>query len=137
MPQTGDGPRPESPSSRPFWDGCRRHELLFQRCRDCGAPTHTPSAVCQACLSPALTWERSQGTGEIYSWTLVWRPPTPTFHVPYAPAIIEMAEGWHILSNIVGCEPDVIRVGLPVGVVFHPFTDDVVLPYFEPLESIP
>lgn len=132
--QSGDIPLPvPGPISAPYWQGCREGVLRFQRCLDCGAPTHTPALMCAACASMSLEWTDSAGTGEIYSWTRVWRPVTPAFVTPYVPIIVTMDEGWSILSNLVGCEDDAVAIGQRVQVVFHRSggPDDIVLPYFE------
>ncbi len=85
------------------------------------------------CASRNLTWEKSAGTGAVYSWTAVWRPQTPDFTVPYVAVIVDMDEGWQILSNIIGCEHDAVEIGQRVAVEFHPITDGVMLPYFRPI----
>jgi uncharacterized OB-fold protein len=132
-PQRGAIPAPQpSALSAPFWEGCQHGELLFQRCGDCGAATHTPAFICSRCTSRALTWERSSGQGTIYSWTTVWRPQIPAFEVPYAPIIVDMDEGWHMLSNLVGCDHEDVAVGLTVAVEFHPLEGGFRLPYFAP-----
>jgi hypothetical protein len=74
----------------------------------------------------------SSGHGSVYSWTIVWRPQTPEFSVPYVPIIVELEEGWHMLSNLIGCEHDAVHVGLAVAVAYHPLADGVTLPYFRP-----
>ena len=67
----------------------------------------------------------------------MWRPQTPSFRVPYAPAIVDVDEGFQILSDVVGCAPDDVRVGLRVEVDFQPVGDGVALPYFRPLAAEP
>jgi hypothetical protein len=119
-------------TSQPYWDGLARKELLFQLCGECGGATHTPALVCAHCGSRSLSWTASSGLGTIYSYTVVWRPQTPAFTVPYVPIIVDMAEGWQILSSLVGCEHDRVEVGLDVAVEFHPVGDGVWLPYFRP-----
>lgn len=132
-PQGGGIPLPEpGPVSAPYWEGCAAGELRFQRCRDCGAATHTPALLCQHCTSPELEWALSSGRGIVYSWTTVWRPSTPAFEVPYVPLIVEMEEGWLMLADLVGCEPDEVRIGLPVGVEFFAHPGGITLPYFHP-----
>lgn len=132
-PQTGAIPVPRpSALSRPYWDGLARGRLLFQRCARCAGPTHTPALICAHCGARELGWEPSSGRGTIYSFTVVWRPPTPAFAVPYAPAIVEVEEGWQMLSAIVGCEDDALEVGLEVAVEIHPAEGAVHLPYFSP-----
>jgi uncharacterized OB-fold protein len=133
QPQTGDIPLPfPSVISRPYWEGCARGELLFQRCRDCDRITHTPAVMCAHCTSRNLEWERSEGTGAVYSWTTVWRPQTPAFTVPYTAIIVDVDEGWQMLSNLVGCEHDAVDVGLRVEVEFHRLNDEITLPYWHP-----
>lgn len=133
VPQPEGIPTPTpSEMSRPFWEGCARGELRFQRCGDCGAATHTPAVICSNCCSANLSWEASSGRGTIYSWTVVWRPQTPAFVVPYAPAIVAVAEGWHLLTNIIGCEHDAVAVDQPVQIEFHPVGGGIHLPYARP-----
>ena len=133
-PQLGDIPLPvPSEVSRPYWQGCRDGELLFQRCSDCGGATHTPAMICSHCLSRALVWEASKGAGTVSSWTMVHRPQTPAFVVPYAAVIVDVDEGFSMLSNVIGCRPADVRTGMRVQVEFHPKTDEITLPYFRPV----
>ena len=120
------------PLTAPFWQGCADGQLLFQRCGSCAAPNFPPTEHCRQCLSTALEWERSAGTGIVYSWTVVHRAATPVFETPYAPAIIDMAEGYQILTNVIDAEIAQLRVGLAVTVDFRAVGDDLWLPYFRP-----
>lgn len=134
--QTGDIPLPRpSEVSRPFWDGCAEGVLRFQRCQQCRRAVFNPAPLCRWCGSLDLPWEVSSGTGAVYSWSVVWRPQSPAFHVPYAPAIIDVDEGYQMLSCIVGCTPETIEDGLRVGVEFHPARGGISLPYFRPVSS--
>src|SRR5215831_9992067 len=95
VPQDGDVPTGATTTiSQEFWEGCARGELLFQRCTSCGAANFPPAVACRSCLEPALKWERSTGIGSLYTWTVVWRPQSDRFRVPYAPAMVDMAEGY-------------------------------------------
>jgi hypothetical protein len=118
--------------SRPFWEGCKRGELLLQRCADCGAFVYYPRALCPACHSLRLSWERVSGEGTIYSYTVCHRPAGPAFKddAPYVVALIDLKEGPRMLSNIVTDEPGAVRIGLPVRVTFDAVTDEVTLPKF-------
>jgi uncharacterized OB-fold protein len=118
--------------STPYWDAARRGELVFQRCDACGTITRLPAPVCGACLGRELSWTPSTGRGSLYSWTVVWRPQHPSFVVPYAPAIVELEEGWSMMSAVVGCRPADLAAGMPLAVEFHPVTDEMTLPYFRP-----
>jgi uncharacterized OB-fold protein len=63
---------------------------------------------------------------------VVWRPQTPAFAVPYVAAIVDLDEGYQMLANVIGCEPEDVAVGLRVVVEFHPIGGGFVLPYFRP-----
>jgi uncharacterized OB-fold protein len=133
-PQPRGIPAPiPSPLSRPYWEACARHELTYLQCDDCGTIAKLPALVCGECFSRALTWKRSSGRGTLYSWTVVWRPQHPLFQVPYAPAIVEVEEGWYHIAAVIGCEADELAAGMPLAVEFHPASDDITLPYFRPV----
>jgi hypothetical protein len=50
--------------------------------------------------------------------------------VPYAVVVIELTEGVRMLSNLIGCPPGRIRIGMPVEVVFEAASPEVTLPKF-------
>lgn len=129
-PQAGPVPHASSHLSLPFWEGCRLGELRYQRCEACGLANFPPTEHCRQCLAAQLRWERGAGVGEIYSWTVVHRPVTAEFEPPYAPAIVTLDEGYHMLTNVVGVEPAELRIGMRVRVQFHAVGPDVTLPYF-------
>ena len=121
-----------SAAAAPYWAACRNGELVYQRCDACGEVNMKPARSCAACGSHDITWAHSEGRGRLYSWTVVWRPQHPSFAVPYAPAIVELDEGFYLMTAIIGCEPEDLRADLPDVVEFHPADDDVTLPYFRP-----
>jgi hypothetical protein len=63
----------------------------------------------------------------------VWRPPDPSFQVPYAPAVIRLDEGFWMMSAVIGCEPEVLSEDLRVAVEFHAVSAEITLPYFRPV----
>ncbi|MBM3658848.1 MAG: hypothetical protein FJW95_05005 [Actinobacteria bacterium] len=133
VPQPATIPPPyPSAHSAPYWEGAKQGELRFQRCSACGHAEFDPSIICRRCGHRELVWERSAGNGTVYSWTVVWRPQQPSFVVPYAPAIVDLDEGYQMLANVVGCDVADLAVGLRVTVEFHPVSDGFVLPYFRP-----
>ncbi len=130
------GPLPvPTPETRPFWEASRRHELVVQRCRACGRHFFYPRAACPHCLSGDLEWQPVSGRGTVHTFTVVHRGqrnfPLPT---PYVIAIVELAEGPRLMTNLVGIEADPakIRIGLPVEVVFEDVTAEIALPRFRP-----
>jgi hypothetical protein len=124
-------PRPTA-LSRPHWDGCKEGVLRVQRCGACGHFVFIPQPLCTRCQSDALEWVASRGRGTVYSYTVVHRAPRPDFAVPYVVAIVELEEGWHMLTNLVDVAPDAVRVGMPVEVKFLQMSEAITLPYFRP-----
>jgi uncharacterized OB-fold protein len=84
-----------------------------------------------------LSWATSAGSGTVYSWTVVYRPATPVFEVPYAPAIVDVREGFQVITNLVGVAPEDITVALPVIVRFCEVEPGFWLPYFAPAQTNP
>ena len=127
------GPRLDE-ENRPFWEACARHELYLQRCRRCGALRYYTRAVCPACLGDETEWVRSSGRGTIYTFTVTYQNQAPAFRarVPYVLAYVELEEGARMLSNIVECRPEEVRIGMPVEVTFEDVSSDVSVPVFRP-----
>lgn len=119
-----------TPVSEPFWAACRRQTLIVQRCGRCGACTFPPQMFCRSCLAESLEWVPVTGTGSVYSYTVIWRPQTAAFEAPYVVAIIELDEGYVMLSNVVGSPPEDVTVGARVHVVWDEVTADITLPKF-------
>jgi hypothetical protein len=88
--------------------------------------------ACPHCLSTDWAFEPSTGRGTVYSYTVVHRPPQPGFDPPYVLAIVDLDEGWSMLTNVVGVEPGDVRIGQRVAVRFEDVTDEVALPCFAP-----
>lgn len=84
----------------PFWAGCERGELLVQQCADCGTRVFPPEPLCPGCRGSGLTWIASKLTGTVYSFSVVHRSPGPAHPAPYVLAVIDMDDGWSLLSNI-------------------------------------
>ncbi len=116
--------------SQPHWDGCKKGQLLVQHCDECNAYTFPPEIVCPQCLKSSLLWKQSSGKGVIYSFTVVHRPQRPEFAAPYVAAIIELEEGWHMMSNIIDCDIDSIEIGQAVEVSYVK-REDFSLPMFK------
>ena len=72
------------------------------------------------------------GRVSLYSWTVVWHPPNPSFRVPYAPAVVRLDEGVWMMSAVFGCGPDALHEGMWLAVEFHPESDEITLPHFAP-----
>jgi hypothetical protein len=121
--------------SKGFWEACQRHELYVQKCRDCGAFRYYPRAVCPSCLSSNTEWVLSSGKGTVYTFTVTYQNQAPGFRdeLPYVLAYVELEEGVRMLTNIVGCPPEHVRIGMPVQVTFEDVTSEVSIPKFKPV----
>lgn len=126
-------PRPTA-ASLPFWEAAKRHELQIQCCSSCGALIFYPREACPECLSSDLTWVKVSGKGTVYSYTIAQAPTHPAFaeDVPYVVAIVELAEGPHLTTNIVGCKPEAVKIGMPVVATFEAVTPEMTLVKFRP-----
>jgi uncharacterized OB-fold protein len=122
-------PRPTA-LSRPFWDACREHRLIVQRCDNCGAHVFIPQAFCPRCRSTSLSWVDSAGRGEIVTFTVVWRPQTPAFEAPYVVAVVRLDEGYEMMTNIIETLPDAVEIGARVAIRFLDVTPEISLPCF-------
>ena len=126
---------PTSPTTQPYWDGAARGELMLQKCAACGAQPFPPCANCAACGSAELAWQAATGRGTVYTFTVSYRPPHPIFRdqCPMVIAVVELAEGPRLMTNIIQCDPEEVSVGMPVEVVFEQIDDsETVLPVFKP-----
>jgi uncharacterized OB-fold protein len=135
---TGDVARPlprRDGLAGEYYAWIARGELRFQRCRACGRWRHLPRPICPDCHSRDWSWERSSGTGRVYTWTVTYRPLHPAFtDVPYAQVLIEMDEGPRVLSWVVDVDPDDLTFGMPVEVGFME-VGGTTLPVFQRAEG--
>ena len=128
-------PRPESKAlTAPYWEAAKRHELVCQRCTQCGNWLFYPREQCPVCFSQKLEYAPVSGRGRVFAFTIVSQPADRAFEadVPYVYAIIQLDEGVRLPTNIVGCPPDSVSVDMPVKVVFEDVAPEWTLPKFTP-----
>lgn len=108
----------------PFWDSLRAHEAKVQRCDDCGRFRYIPKELCPSCHSEAATWTAISGLGEVYSYTVVRRAPTPAYQAdtPYVLAHVTMDEGFRMISTLTGPAPEEVTIGMPVRLTYQEAT---------------
>jgi uncharacterized OB-fold protein len=125
--------------TRPYWDAAREGRLVVQECLECHQLRHPPLPACPDCDSSrdgsTLGWREMSGTGTVYSYTVVRHPTHFAFAdtVPYVIALVELTEGPRLVTGITGCQPEEVRVGMPVRAVFREVAEGVTLSYFEPV----
>jgi len=121
-------PAPEAtPETRPFWEAATAGRLLIGTCKACGKPHYYPRALCPFCGSDATEWVAAGGRGVVYSYSVMRRLP-----VPYALAYVTLDEGVTMMTNVVDCDLDAIRIGQRVRLVFKPTEGGPPVPMFTP-----
>ena len=120
------------PLEQPFWDWCHAGELRIQRCQACGSWRHLPRPRCPHCGSADLSWEKVCGRGVVWSFTICHPPVLPDFasEVPYNAVVVRLEEGVYLVSNLIDCANDDIKVGMDVEAVLVPVDDELTIPQF-------
>ncbi len=121
---------PETEVARPFREGCQAGELRLQQCQKCELHQFYPRIYCSHCGADELHWNAASGRGRIASFTVVRRGISPAYPAPYVVALIDLEEGPRMMSNVVGCDPETVRVGQPVRVAFEAWGAEHTLPVF-------
>jgi uncharacterized protein len=118
--------------TRPFWQGGSRGVLQIYYCASCRRFFHPPNPICPGCSSFDVAPRPVSGRGRVVTFTINRQAWTPQLSDPYVVAIIELAEqaNLRLLSNIIGCDPSEVTIGMPVAVTFAQF-EDVWIPLFE------
>lgn len=126
-----------TPDNKPFWEACRRHELLLPWCGACDRPHWPPGPVCPQCFEDRVEWRRATGRGAISSWVVVHKEWLPAFRddLPYNAVQVELDEGVRLTGNVVGVQNRDLKVGLRVEVVFDDVSEKATLPRFRPVPS--
>ena len=124
------------PEVKTFWDATAEGRLLLPKCDDCQAVIWYPRPFCSACGSQNVTWIQASGRGTVYSFTVNRRGTAdlPEYRRSgvYVLAYVELEEGPRMMTNIVDCDPDTVRVGQPVQLVFHDTGQGTALARFKP-----
>lgn len=128
-----DLPTPEGDTLE-FWEAARQERLLIRHCGDCGTYSYYPRPFCPDCWSERVVWHQACGEATLYSWSVVYRNDQPPFRdrVPYVAAVVELAEGPRMTTNVVDTPFDRLEVGMALRVRFMPISDDVTIPVFGP-----
>jgi len=122
------------PESERFWRACRAGRLEITRCRACGWYIHPPRPICPRCQAREVSWEAVSGRATLVSYTVNHQRWMPGMEVPYTIGLVELVEqaDLRLTTNLVGCAPDAVEIGMPVRVTFREVSDEIALPLFEP-----
>ena len=115
-----DVPAPQTgPEARAFWEATRKHRFVLPWCAACGKTHWYPRAICPFCFGDRIEWRDACGRGQVYTFSVMRRAAEP-----YAIAYVALEEGPIMMTNLVNCEFERLRIGQPVQVVFQPTNDD-------------
>jgi uncharacterized OB-fold protein len=130
---------PVSEASEEFWNATRELRLVLPWCTLCELPFWYPREVCPRCLDDAIEWRDASGMGEVHAASVQHRPGPmrDPNDGPYTVVLVDLAEGVRIISNVVGCPPESVTVGMEVRVAWQALADGRHLPQFEPVGGHP
>lgn len=129
-------PRP-TPESAHFWEGCKNGELLLQRCCSCTESYFPPRPFCPHCGSREVEVYAASGKATLYSYVINHRPRPDMGTEPHSIAVVTLAEGPRMMTNIIDCPqtPEALQLDMPLQVTFAKQSDDITLPLFKPAEQ--
>jgi uncharacterized OB-fold protein len=121
-------------ASAPFFAGARDGQLMLQRCTKCGRHRLPGRERCVDCWSEDVEWVQVSGRGTLYTFGIMHQQYHPAFAdvLPYNYAIVELEEGPRLVTNIIDCANDDLRVDMPVTAAFDPVSDETTLVRFRP-----
>ena len=133
---TEPGPRPLpllTPENEFFWTSGADGRLRFQQCQSCSALIHPPQPVCRYCHGKQLEPTPVSGFATLIGFTVSHRFTVPGMPSPYVVAQVAIEDDPRVrfTTNAVACDPDDLRLGMRMEVVFEQH-DDVWFPLFKP-----
>lgn len=117
---------PVNPESAPFYKAAAENRFLTRKCTACGRLHWYPRAICPFCWG-ATEWQEIERTGRIYSYSVMRR-----VNPPFAIAYVTLDAGPTMLTNLVDCDFDSLRIGQRVTLVWNA-TDGAPVPCFTPV----
>jgi uncharacterized OB-fold protein len=128
-------PQP-TPETQHFWDGCALGELRLQKCGACHESYFPPRPFCPKCGSRGVEIYPASGQATLYSFVINHRPRPDMGTEPHSIAVVELAEGPRMMTNIVGCPqtPEALQLDMALVVTFQTF-GEITLPFFKPAEA--
>ena len=121
------------PGERPFYEAADRGELVYQRCPACDHAQFHPRPLCVSCGGDP-EWATASGRGTVYTFTVVRQNHASPFReaLPYVVAMVELEEGVRMLTNVTGCAPDDVHVGMAVEAYAVALGNGLAVPFWRP-----
>jgi uncharacterized OB-fold protein len=120
-------------ASGPYWEAAAEGRLLLQRCPRCGHRQFYPRHACTRCAATP-EWEEASARGTVHTFTVIRQNHAKPFRdeLPYIVAMIDLDEGPRMMGNVTGCDPDEVRVGMPVEAYMVKVEDGLGVPFWRP-----
>ena len=123
-------------TTKDFWQATTEGRFTLQRCDACDVVVWFPRKHCPECWTESLTTFDASGNGIVYSFTIIRKVANEyKGATPFVVAYVELEEGPRVMTNIVGCDVDAVRVGMPVSIEFHDTGEGSALYRFHPTEA--
>ena len=125
-------PQPDGASAA-YWEAAANGTLLVQECPTCGHRQLYPRALCTSCGGDP-EWITASGRGTVHTFTVIRQMGMRGFReeLPYVVAMVELEEGPLMMGNVTGCDPDLVRIGMPVEVYFVRAEEAIGIPLWRP-----
>lgn len=127
-----------------FYEGTRLGQIRFPQCKDCNQFHWYPSTLCPFCHSPNIVWTPAKSQPRLFTWTQVRWDLAPAYLAdfypkrgPYIVGLVEYAEipNGRLPTNLIDCQPEDLRIGMPLEVVFQQINEKVFIPLFRPKKN--
>lgn len=133
-------PRPlpvPTPETQAFWDGCAQGELRLQKCDACAHTYFPPRDFCPKCSAREVTTFKASGKATLYSYVINHRPRPDFGDQPHSIAVVTLAEGPRMMTNVVDCPqtPEALQLDMALEVTFEKASETISLPKFRPAKG--
>ncbi|WP_436497938.1 bifunctional MaoC family dehydratase N-terminal/OB-fold nucleic acid binding domain-containing protein [Actinokineospora sp. HUAS TT18] len=133
---TAPRPRPAVNLDNQFWfEAAKAHRLLIQRCAACATLRHPPGPCCPHCQSFDWDTVEASGSATLHSYVVAHHPKHPAFEYPLVIAVVDLAEGTRLVTNLVGVDAADVTIGMPLTLDWLDADPDLTLPVFRPAEE--
>lgn len=117
-----------TPETAKFWEAAAAGKFIVKACKACGKAHWYPRNFCPFCGSTDTYWKDASGKGKIYTYS-VMRRAVPVYAIAY----VTLDEGPTMMTNLVDCDYDKLKVGDRVEVTFAKTEGGAALPLFRPV----
>jgi uncharacterized OB-fold protein len=125
--------------TEPFWVAAARHQLVAQRCLNCGRVRQPPGPFCPNCRTQPSEWMELSGRATLFSYTVIRHALVPQLrdYLPMVIAVVEPEEAptARLVANLVEVAVGDVKIGMPLDVVWEDAGDGVAVYRFRPADA--